>query len=218
MPRMMDEMNAGVPVDKTVSDMRDAFLFVMWPALAGLAVLSEPITLLLYGDQWEIAGHVLLVLCLAEAFRVARSGAMEVLLFRDKLKLNNQIEAVFLFTNVVLFLVALPFGFMAVIWSRAIETAFEFMLYGWILHRSERIPLIRYTRNYLIHGGLALAAVLPALALMIAKGWPQRLPFGEMLLVVAAGIAMWVATALAIRHPAAEVAKRALTNLRARSL
>jgi hypothetical protein len=147
---------------------------------------------------------------LAAAFVVARSGAMELLLFRDRLGLNNKIEAVILFTSVGSFLVALPFGFMAVIWSRVAEAAFEFLLYGWVLHRLERLAFSRYMRNYLIHGGLALVAVLPALVLMIAEGWPRQLPFGQMMGVVVAGVAMWGAALFMIGHPAARVVMRAL--------
>jgi O-antigen/teichoic acid export membrane protein len=210
MPRMMNAMNAGEPIDKSVGEMRDVFLFVMWPALAGLLVLAEPLTLFLYGDQWQMAGKVLTLLCVGCAFDVARSGAMELLLFRDRLRLNNKIEAIRLIVNIGLLALAFPFGFMAVIWSQVAAAAFSFLLYGWTLHRLEGFPLLRYMRNYAVHGALAFVAVFPALALMIAKGWPQHLPFGQILLVVVAGVVAWIVALLAIGHPAAKIATRAL--------
>jgi len=210
MPRMMNGLNAGEPIDKSVGEMRDPFLFVMWPALAGLAVLAEPLTLFLYGDQWQTAGRVLAILCLACAFDVARSGSMELLLFRDRLRLNNKVEAVRLASNFAFLLLAFPFGFMAVIWSRVAEAAFGFFLYGWTLHRTEQIPLCRYMRSYALHGALTVVAVLPALGLMTLEGWPRQLPLGQMLLAVAAGVVAWAVALLLIDHPAARIAKGAL--------
>jgi len=210
MPRMMNAMNAGQPIDRSLGEMRDAFLFIMWPALAGMAVLAEPLTLFFYGGQWEIAGKVLAVLCLGVAFDVARSGAMELLLFRDRLPLNNKIEAGRLVVNIVLLVSAFPFGFMAVIWTQVAEGVLAFLVYGWVLHRVERLPLLRYMRHYALYGLLAGVAAGPALVLMIVKDWPQHLPLWQMLSVVAAGGAAWGVTLLAIGHPAARIATRAV--------
>lgn len=209
-PRMLNVMNNGESVEKSVGEIRDAFLFTMWPALAGLAVLSEPLTLLFYGDQWQLAGRVLLLLCLACALEVSRSGFTEVMLFRDKLPLNNKVEAARLTISLVLLLLAWPFGFMAVIWSRVAAAALGGLLYGWMLHRTENIPLFRYARNYCVHGYFALAACLPAILWMSAEGWPRRLPFGEILLVVVGGLLAWSLALLAAGHPAAKTVRRVL--------
>lgn len=202
-PRMLNALNDGQPPDKAVSDIRDAFLFLLWPMLAGLAVLAHPVTFLLYGPQWTLAGDILAILCLANAFDMARAGGMEVLLFRDRLGLNNKIEAARLIVSLGLLVAAVPFGFLAAMWSRAAAAAFGFLLYGWVLHRLEDIPLARYVRNYAMNGVLTLLAVAPALGVMVVRDWPSRVALGEMLGLVAAGSVLFLAGAFAFRHPAA---------------
>jgi len=201
-PRMMNAVHEGLPLTHSISDLRRAFLFILWPALAGLAVIAHPVTRLLYGPQWDFSADILVILCLVVGFDTARAGGMEGLLYADRLRFNNGIEFVRLIVNVALLFAALPFGLMAVLWTRVIEAALAFAFYLAALHRIGAGDVRRELRDFAEHGFLALLAAGPAWIFMSWRGWPGSLSFWGFATVISLGALAFLVGALLLRHSA----------------
>lgn len=201
-PRTLKQISDGARSRSDgVMDLFEVFTFFLWPALAGLMVLAEPLTLLLYGPQWELAGRLLPLICLATLLNVARSGAMEGLLAADRLRLNSGIEIARLGLALLIFLATAPFGLFAVLWGQVLSNFLALIIYGATLHRLGMLAFGRYVSLATRHALLTLVAVGPALGVMIAEGWPRTLPLPIMAGVIAAGVLCWVAVLAVTRHP-----------------
>ena len=200
-PRFYASVHEGVPMPDAVIRYCDVLLFFMWPGLAGLAVLSQPVIQLVYGPQWTIAGEALPLLCLVCAIDAARTGGMEVLLVRDRLGLNARLEMVHGVYALLIVIALAPFGLKAVLWGKVADSMLTLILYLLAMrslgaHSLRRVPWL-IGSNAL----LALAAGGPALLLMQAWGWPHVLTatrFGE---AIAGGVAAWGLLLIGMGHP-----------------
>ncbi len=200
-PRTLKQISDGARTrSEGVMDLFEVFTFFMWPALAGLMVLAEPLTLLLYGSQWELAGRLLPLICLASILAVAHSGAMEGLLAADRLRLNSGIEIARLGLAILIFIATAPFGLFAVLWGQVLSNLIAVLIYGATLHRLGMLASARCLSLTIRHAFLTLVAVGPALGVMVAADWPRALPFPVMAGAVGAGILCWVAVLAAMRH------------------
>ncbi|QJU59813.1 oligosaccharide flippase family protein [Sphingomonas sp. AP4-R1] len=200
-PRFFREVNSGVPHEQAVAELQELMLFIVWPALAGLAVLAGPIVSLLYGPRWELAAQALPILCLSIAFDQARSGGSEILLVRDRVGVNAWIEAAHAVYAIGFVLIAAPWGFSGVIWARAADAIVTFFLYSWAMQRLGGLPWRVWPR--LLGGNMLLAAsaAAPAWIFMHHWNWPDTLDFGRFVLAIGASVLAWVAVGMLIRHP-----------------
>lgn len=201
-PRTLKQISDGARTRSDgIMDLFEVFTFFLWPALVGLMVLAEPLTLLLYGPQWELAGRLLPLICLATILTIARSGAMEGLLAADRLRLNSGIEIVRLGLALLIFIITAPFGLFAVLWGQVLSNGLAVIIYGATLHRLGMLALGRYVTLASRHALLALVAVGPALGVMIAQSWPRTLPLPLLAGAIIAGILCWVAVLAVMHHP-----------------
>ena len=84
---------------RKAGSLRQAYLGVLanmtallWPAFAGIAVLSGPLVHLLYGPKWTGAAPLLSMLALAGVLLTCVTMTWEVFVIRDETKLQVKIE------------------------------------------------------------------------------------------------------------------------------
>lgn len=200
-PRFYNRVNAGEPLPPAVREMCDMLLFFVWPATAGIAVLSAPLIRLMYGPQWGIAARAMPLLCLAFAFDSARTGGNEVLLIRDRLGLSARLEFLRAGYAILLVVVLARFGLIAALWGRVTEAAVTALLYLLAMRRVGGVPLRGWAPLFAVNALLTGAACGPAILLMRHWGWPVALDPARFLTAIGLGLVLWLGVLALIRHP-----------------
>lgn len=200
-PSFFRRVGEGNKLDEEVGRLLNGLLFLCWPSLAGVAILSAPIIRLVYGPQWGLAAQVLPMLCLAFAIDTARSGAMESLMARDRITLNARIEFVHAFYAVALIFVGAHFGLAMALWAKVADSVITLVVYFVAMRRIDALPVHKlgsiFGTNLLLTG----AAAAPAFLLMHHWHWPDALDLGQYALAIGGSVALWLIACAAIGHP-----------------
>lgn len=200
-PRFYNRVNAGESLPRAAREMCDMLLFFVWPATAGIAVLSAPLIRLMYGPHWGIAAQAMPLLCLAFACDSARTGGNEVLLIRDRLGLSARLEFVRAGYAILLMVVLARFGLLPALWGRVVEAGVTALLYLLAMRRVGGVPLRGWLPVFATNALLTGAACGPAILLMHFWGWPAALDAGRFLTAIGLGLILWLAILALIRHP-----------------
>ena len=175
---------------------------IVWPAMVLLAVLSQPVILLLYGEGWEAAAPLLAWVALAECAFVALPLHMDLPILMGRLRqllwfnLADTVPAIATLTAGAMI------GLEAAAASRIAWGLGWFAIYAAWMHRIVGFNWATMIRIYLASAALAGLTALPALAALYWWRTPQTLGFGGF---VAAGLASglaWLAAIFVLRHPA----------------
>lgn len=130
-----------------------AIFFVTAPLMVGLAVLVEPLTVLVFGDKWLPMAPVLEALAIAGLVSPLNQMNLNALKAQGYAALNAKIQLIRVGIAIFLLLVTSPYGIVAVAYGQALASLLAFVVNTY------------YTRKYLDYGGLAqLRDVLPYLA------------------------------------------------------
>lgn len=174
----------------------------IWPGMAGLALASEPLVRLLYGDMWSPAAPLLALIALHCALITVLPLVAElpVLLGRiDRLLLLNVVDTLL---SVSLLAVGCLWGAEGAAASRLVYAA------GWVaLYYRFMRGLIGFDQRAwmainLRSGGATLAALTPlGLCYTFYEG-PSTMRFAVLALCIGAGGVFWLAALVALRHPA----------------
>lgn len=173
---------------------------VLWPAMAGMAVLAGPIVYVVYGPQWVDAALPLAILMIAQCICIGFAMAWEVGVLTGRTAWQVRAEAaralVFLVASIVGALINLP----AAAAGRIVDA-----LAGYALFRP-RLPEMAgataaETRRAK-SGNLALTALAvgPAAVLMALRGWSYTVPLWELAAAIILGGLFWLAALAATRH------------------
>ena len=202
---------------------RDAYLpalrmltAVMWPALTGLAVLSRPVVKLLYGEKWVGAAVPLSLLMIAQVISIAIGLHWEVYLIRKQTAQQTRLEFVRSAVGIAAFAVGCLFGIAGAAAGRVIEA-----LTGYALYHPTVGPLAGMQRGemgriFRESAGLTLAAIVPALAVMLWTGWSARLSPVALGGAIGLGGVFWLALLARQDHPLMREMKAVLSRVRGR--
>jgi len=178
-----------------------AYTGVTWPAMAGIAVLAEPIIHLLYGERWMAAAPLLCWVALSQLCYVALPLNSDLPLLLDRMKSlirRNMIETA---ASVLLLAFAAPFGLIWVAISRFVHGLVFIGIYAPMMHEMLgfrwRDLLAIYLRSLLV----TAAAVGPTLASYAL--WQPAAEAGpvQMLSAAVLGVLCWLATLRVVGHP-----------------
>ncbi len=178
-----------------------AYSGIVWPGMAGLALASQPIVRMLYGEAWMGVAPLLTLVAANATLHVALPMVSEVpiLLGRmNKLLAYNLID-----TALSLGLLALGclWGVEGAAASRLVYGVLWLALYFGFMHRLVGFALGQWLRLYAKSIAATLAALVP-LALTYAF-WhdPATITLGPLFLAVAMGVLAWGVMLALIRHP-----------------
>jgi O-antigen/teichoic acid export membrane protein len=201
-PAFRQVRDEGKPLGPPYLRVVAAYTGVTWPAMAGIAVLAEPLIRFLYGDRWVAAAPLLLWVALAQCCYVALPLAGDLpLLFGRKRELVRR-SVIDTGASLALLVLAAPFGLVWVAASRLVHGIAWIAIYGGMMRR-----MLGYRNSELIgiHARslvATVAAVLPALVLYLVWDGPSAAGFAQMASGGAIGIALWLVTLRVTRHPA----------------
>lgn len=205
---------------RTRGSLRDAYLrclsiltAVMWPAFAGLAVLSRPVIFHLYGPKWVEAANPLAILAFAHLLLISMTMTWEIFVIRDETA--RQVKFDFMKTGVglVAFTIGGFFSITAAAVGRIVEAIFALFLYTPHLNRMTSTTLSEFLLIYARSALVAFAAVAPSLVLMISYDWTFDVPILYVAFSVILGIGCWLAMLAVLRHDVMDEIRRALSGL-----
>lgn len=173
---------------------------LFWPMYAGLAVLAGPVITMVYGPRWAAAAPVLALLCIAAIVQTALVARQEVLITTGHVSQLPKLEGIRGSVGLALFIAGASQGLVPAAASRIAEALTQHALFV----RSIRAAAdTRFRAIYRCYAGSALvtaAAILPSLALMQWRGWPDVISPTEFGGSIVAGILLWLVALQLVGH------------------
>ncbi|KHK90515.1 oligosaccharide flippase family protein [Novosphingobium malaysiense] len=177
---------------------------IVWPAMALLAVLSEPVILLLYGPKWVEAAPLLAFVALAECWFVALPLHMDLPILLGRLRQLLYFNLADTALSVATLMAGAAIGLEAAAASRIVYGAGWFFLYAFWLQRLVGFHWQAMLRIYATSLGVAAVTIVPALYAVFVWRSPATLGFMDFTLTATACALSWLAAVFVLRHPARE--------------
>jgi O-antigen/teichoic acid export membrane protein len=181
---------------------------ILWPAFAGLAVISAPLILTVYGARWVAAALPLALLSVASIGLVAVTMTYEIFAATGEIRTQTRIE----FIRATLALVMFAGGCLVGLWAAAAarigDALVAIILYRRHINRLTDCETADFMPLYRQGLLLTLAAIAPEAAVMTAFGWAAATPLPYLVAGGLAGILLWVALLVRMRHPLGEMVRR----------
>jgi len=179
----------------------------LWPAFAGMAVLSGPVFYTMYGTNWLAAAPILAIFCVAAMGLSATTMAWEVFVVCERTGEQARIEATRGALTLLNTYVGALFGILGAAAGRVVDAAIAFALYRRRMNELTQTTYGEIMAIYLRNLVLTVAAIVPSAVLMQAHGWSPLTPLVQVAGAIPAGIALWAAAAWTLNKPlAAEMA------------
>lgn len=173
----------------------------MWPLLVGLAVLSQPVVLLLYGEAWLPAAIPLSAMVIGQVIGVAFGMNWELFVLRGEISRQARYEIARFFIGIPIFVVGCLFSVLAATVAKIVDALIGLVLYYPHVRRLAELGPYDVPRIYRDSAALTFAAVLPSAVVMINYNWSPQTPMPIIGVAIAAGGALWLAVIVAIGHP-----------------
>ena len=201
--------------------LRDSYLLIseimtatLWPAFAGLAILSTPLFHLVYGAKWVDAALPFSLLAIAAIIQVSITMTWELFTIKSETSRQAKIEFVRTGVGLALFTAGCFVSLTAAAATRVVETLFSMVLYRSHLQRMTETQFKDFIPIYCRSAVLTLAATAPSAALIIYWRNAPDLPTLQLLGAVAAGVSLWSLGLVIMGHPLIVEAKRVIARLR----
>jgi O-antigen/teichoic acid export membrane protein len=173
---------------------------LLWPAFMGISVISGPLVIGLFGEDWIGAAAPLSILAVASAVGVVIMVAQDIFIVSNETARQTRLELIRAPISLGLFTIGCLFSIEAAAAMKVAETVLLVLMYRPHL---ERMTDTRWADFMPIYGKgllLTIAAVLPAALLMTSQGWSPHAPLLMVTLGVVAGMLAWIVMLWALRH------------------
>lgn len=175
---------------------------IVWPAMALLAVLSEPVILMLYGPGWAEAAPLLTFVALAECCFVALPLHMDLPILLGRLRQLLYFNLADTVLSVTTLAAGAAIGVKAAAASRLLYGLGWFCLYAFWLKGVVGFNWRAMLHVYAASLGVALVTILPALYGVMVWRTPATLGFIPFVAIAAASGLTWICAIFLLRHPA----------------
>lgn len=175
---------------------------IVWPAMALLAVLSEPVILLLYGPGWAEAAPLLALVALAECCFVALPLHMDLPILLGRLRSLLWFNLADTALSVATLAAGAAIGVEAAAASRLVYGLGWFFLYAFWLQRLIGFRWRATLRVYVSSALVALVTMAPAIYAVTVWRSPATLGFVGLMIAGTASVLAWAAAIALVRHPA----------------
>lgn len=200
-PAFRQVRDRGEPLGAPYLRVVAAYTGISWPALAGIAVLAQPLVMTLYGQRWMEAAPLLIWLALAQLCYVALPLHADLPILLDRMPAMIRRLLVDTLASILLLALAAPFGIESVAISRLVHGLVWIMIYApfmrAILNFSWRDLMRIYAKSFIA----TLAAIAPLLMSYCLWRGPHDAGLMQALGGAMAGVACWLVTLYALHHP-----------------
>lgn len=189
---------------------------VMWPVLVGIAILSGPLVLKLYGAKWLPAAVPLSLLMIAQFIVLGFGMNWELFVLRNETRRQVWIEAARASIGTAIFAVGCLFGLTFAALGRVGEAVVGYALYRPHIDRLAGTEPGEVENVYIESLQLTVAATLPSLVLMVWFSWSAYTSLSLIMVGVVLGIVAWLALLFQRQHPLAGEILAIATYIRSR--
>lgn len=195
-------------INRETGEIKDVFLTsfytintIMWPLLLGMTILSEPVMVVLYGNEWLSAAAPFSILMLAQIALLSFGMNWELFVIRDKMAVQARYEIIRSIAGIGIFSVGCMVSMLAAASGRLIEALIGSVLYFPWMSRLSGASYSEILAIYLRTAAIAIATALPPLALMLLTGWDANVSLWLMLASIMTGIVIWIISLRLVSHP-----------------
>jgi O-antigen/teichoic acid export membrane protein len=175
---------------------------VVWPGMAGLALASEPIIRLLYGEAWIGTAPLLQMTAIAEIMLISLPLVSDLPILLGKLNRLLVYNVADTTLSISLLALGCMWGVEGAAASRIIYAAIWLCIYGAFMRGLVRFDAGALAKLYIKSGIATLAAIAPlALAYFIWAPASQT-GFLTLMATTAMGGLCWLVALATLRHPA----------------
>lgn len=215
--RMSRDLREQGQIHTTYLRFTRMLLGLMWPMLAGIAVLSQPAIAIIYGEKWQAAAQPLAYLALATAILGIVGLASEVFILRHETARQVRIEAVRTVFGLTFFvggaMISLPFAAL----GKLVEAVVVALLYLRPLARLVAGPPGAFRKMLGEALLLTVFAVFPALVLMVWNDFSPHTNLLHIVISVLLGVLLWGGILIHRDHPLAVEVGSLVSRLRRHS-
>jgi O-antigen/teichoic acid export membrane protein len=200
-PAFRKVRDEGQPLGPPYLRVVSAYTGITWPAMAGIAVLAEPLVGLLYGPRWLETAPLLIWVALSQLCYVAvpLNGDLPILVGRmPQLVRYNIYETI---ASVLLLALAAPFGLVWVAASRLAHGLYWILTYAPFMREILDLTWRDLLKAWAQSLAGTLAAIAPLLVSYALWQGPAQAGWLQLGLGTAAGVLGWLGTLALIRHP-----------------
>lgn len=195
------QKRAGKSLRQSYFTIIEVLTALLWPAFAGLAVVSGPFIRLVYGQKWVAASHPLCLLALAAMLQVAISLTWDLFVVNGETARQAKIEYFRAFGALVMFTVGCLFGLTGAAAGRVGDGILSICLYRSHIDRMTDTRLEDFIPIYLRSAVITAMAVFPAAFVMFRFGFSEQTPLILLGPAIGVGIALWVGALIVLKHP-----------------
>ncbi len=191
----------GEPLGPPYLRVMAAYTGVTWPAMAGIAVLSEPLIRMLYGERWVAAAPLLTWIALSQLCYVALPLYADLPLLLGKMRPLMRRMVADTVLSVILIALTAPFGLVWVAISRVVHGVLWVIIYAPLMREILGLRWKALGSVAVRSAAVSLAAIAPLVASYVLWDSPANAGPGQVGSMVAAGIALWFVTLRLTLHP-----------------
>lgn len=174
---------------------------LMWPAFAGLGVLSGPFVATVYGENWIAVETPLSLLCVVGILYTSIAMNWDLFLIANETGRQAKFEAWRSVITTIIFLMACHISLNVAVSVRIIDGLISFMFYMPHVVRISGITIGSLSQIYARSAFLAVVSIVPSLTIMVAYGWSPAASPQILMLAIALGVALWCFTLWGLKHP-----------------
>ncbi len=169
----------------------ELLLSIFWPVVAGIAVLSNPIILLLYGEIWLPAAPVLSILMIGQMIALTFALNWELFVISEKTAKQVQFEIIRSIVSLAAFAAGSYFGLVGAASGRFLDALVGMLLY--IPAYQLLVPVSKHIlfRIYFRCAMATVVAIIPAFGVMFLFGWNANTPWIYIGISIFFGIIFW---------------------------
>ena len=198
---MASQKRAGDSLRNSYIKINDVNTVLLWPAFAGLAIVSGPFILAVYGAKWVSAAHPLCLITIGSMIFVSQSMSWDLFIIAGKTKTQTKIEYVRMLISVGLFFVGSLFSLSAAAASRVVFALITNSLYRPHVNDITDTAWVDFKRIFARNGLITLGAITPSAIVMAAYHASERAPLPYVGASILLGMLLWIALLIATRHP-----------------
>jgi O-antigen/teichoic acid export membrane protein len=184
-------------------------MLVNLPVMAGLAITSDLVILILFGPKWLAAAPILSVLAIAGIFWPMQMISTQLLLAVNQPDLYWRTELIKKSVGILLILTGSTFGLMGLAWSQVIFSIFAHFFNGYFAGKYADYGALKQIGDV---AGVAMTCAFFAAMLLLLRPQLNLSPLLLLVLMTALGAAIFMALGLALRISAFKEARQVLAG------
>jgi O-antigen/teichoic acid export membrane protein len=149
---------------------------VLWPALAVIAIFSQPAVEILLGPQWSSAKSLVPIIAIATMFAFPSFLTYPMLVLFGNVRQTTTVSLITLPISAVVVALAAPFGLQAIVWSLLITVPFQNAVSLVFIRMSVRFEWREFLGSLRSSALVTLLAAMPPLAIVAISGFGEEGP------------------------------------------